>query len=322
MSHTDNPVLTFLAWWKRGLLSPLPKVEAIRVAVTLIDDVVCGATGQALSQSDIEQRVKDADVYLLLSPESVMSRGISDEQKGLPLSDIAEEVLPFDASELIITSALAQADKQEQLHCVLRSELFDPLSVCKAGGIICCGVAFDLPEQRLFARLDDQPLAHAPRVSKHWGLAIVLLVLGLLVSSAYVSHSASQQNQALSMQLSQLKQRLEGGQNTGAQVSSAQFKQAAINSIKQNIGTRDAEQIMAALRSIAESLPEDVVVDQLILSGNELVIDASALSATQVQANLDASGAFEASEFISSISRSASNERERFRLKASISEAP
>lgn len=322
MSHTDNPVLAFLAWWKRGLLSPLPKVEAIRVAVTLIDDVVCDTAGQALSQSDIEQLVKDADAYLMLSPENVMSRGISDAQKGLPLSDIAEEVLPFDASELIITSALSQADKQEQLHCVVRSELFDPLSVCKASGVICCGVAFDLPEQRLFARLDDQPLARAPRISKYWGVALVLLVLGLLASSAYLSQSASQQNKALREQLSQLGQRLEGGQGAGAQVSSAQLKQAAINSIKQNVDTRDAEQIIAALRSIAESLPEAAVVDQLIISGNELVIDASALSATQVQANLDASGAFEASEFISSISRSASNERERFRLKANISEAP
>jgi len=321
MSHTDNPVLAFLAWWKQGLLSPLPKVEAIRVVVTLVDHVVCDSAGQALSQRDIEQLVKDTDPYLLLSPESVMSSGISAAQKGLPLPDIAEEVLPFDASELIITSAVSQADKQEQIHCIVRSELFEPLSVCKASGVICCGVAFDLPEQRLFARLDNQPLARDARISKYWGLALLVLVIGLLACSAYLSYSSSQQNKALSKQISQLSEHVDGGQNGRAQNSRAQINEAATNSIKQNIDTRDAEQIIAALTSIAESLPEAATVDQLILSGNELVIDASALSATQVQANLDSSGAFEASEFISTISRSASDKRERFRLKASISEA-
>jgi hypothetical protein len=272
---------------------------------------VCDSAGQALSQGDIEQIDKDADLYLLIAPEKVMSRRIADAQQGLPLSAIAEEVLPFDASELIVTSAVAQGQDQDQLHCIVRSELVDPLSLCKASGLVCCGVAFDESEQRLFARLDDQPLVSEPKIPKYPLLALMLLAVGLLTSSAYLSHSESQKSKALAEQVSQLRQ----------QVSNEQVNGVATKSLKPLIEMRDAEQIIASLTSIAESLPEAAIVDQLILSGNELVLDASAVSATQVQANLDSSGAFEASEFITTISRSGSDERERFRLKANISEA-
>jgi hypothetical protein len=311
MSHTDNPVLGFFSWWKQGLLSPLPRAEAPRVVLTVVDNVVCDSVGQALSQSDIDQLGKDADLYLFVAAEKVMSRHIADAQKGLPLSDIAEEVLPFDASELIVALDVAQGDDQDQLHCIVRSELVDPLSVCKTSGLVCCGVAFDVSEQRLFARLDDQPLVRAPKIPKYWLLALLLLAIGLFASSMYLSHSESQKSKALTEQLSQLREQVSGGKVNGE----------ATKSIKQLIETRDAEQVIAALTAIAESLPEAAIVDQLILSGNELVIDANAVSATLVQANLDSSGAFEASEFITTISRSASDDRERFRLKANISEA-
>lgn len=311
MSHTDNPVLGFFAWWKQGLLSPLPKADVIRVVLTVVDGVVCDSAGQALNQGEIDQLGKSADLYLFVAPEKVMSRRIFDEQKGLPLSAIAEEVLPFNASELIVALDVAQGDDQDQLHCIVRSELVEPLSICKVSGLVCSGVAFDVSEQRLFARLDDQPLVSEAKIPKYSLLALLLLVIGLLISSAYVSHSESQKSKALTGQLSQLREQVSGEQVNGA----------VTKSIKQAIQTREAEQIITTLTAIAESLPEAAIVDQLILSGNELVIDANAVSATQVQANLDSSGAFEASEFITTISRSANDDRERFRLKASLSEA-
>lgn len=311
MSHTDNPVLGFFAWWKQGLLSPLPKADVIRVVLTVVDGVVCDSAGQALNQGEIDQLGKSADLYLFVAPEKVMSRRIFDEQKGLPLSAIAEEVLPFNASELIVALDVAQGDDQDQLHCIVRSELVEPLSICKVSGLVCSGVAFDVSEQRLFARLDDQPLVSEAKIPKYSLLALLLLVIGLLISSAYLSHSESQKSKALTGQLSQLREQVSGEQVNGA----------VTKSIKQAIQTREAEQIITTLTAIAESLPEAAIVDQLILSGNELVIDANAVSATQVQANLDSSGAFEASEFITTISRSANDDRERFRLKASLSEA-
>ncbi len=311
MSHTDNPVLGFFAWWKQGLLSPLPKAEVVRVVLTVVDNVVCDSAGQTLNQGEIDQLGKSADLYLFVAPEKVMSRRIFDAQKGLSLSAIAEEVLPFDASELIVALDVAQGDDQDQLHCIVRSELVEPLSICKVSGLVCSGVAFDVSEQRLFARLDDQPLVSEAKIPKYSLLALLLLVIGLLISTAYLSRSESQKSKALASQLSQLREQVHGAQADGV----------TTKSIKQLIETRDAEQIIATLTAIAESLPEAAIVDQLILSDNELVIDANAVSATQVQANLDSSGAFEASEFISTISRSASDDRERFRLKASISEA-
>jgi hypothetical protein len=315
MSHTDNPVLDFFAWWKQGLLSPLPKAEVIRVVLTVVDNVVCDSAGQALNQGEIDQLGKSADLYLFVAPEKVMSRRIFDAQKGLLLSAIAEEVLPFDASELIIALDVAQGDDQgddqDQLHCIVRSELVDPLSVCKATGLVCSGVAFDVSDQRQFARLDDQPLVSEPKIPKYCLPALLLLVIGLFSSSAYLSHSESQKSKAITGQLSQLREQVSGEQVNGA----------VTKSIKPLIETRDVEQIITTLTSIAESLPEAAIVDQLILTGNELVIDANAVSATQVQANLDSSGAFETTEFITTISRSASDDRERFRLKASLSEA-
>ncbi|MFT6406810.1 MAG: hypothetical protein ACJAQ6_000220 [Arenicella sp.] len=311
MSNTDNAAFVFFAWWKQGLLNPLPKRQALETVLSVVDKLLCDASGRALSQSEIDQIKIDqcnrgAEIYLLAPTEKVMSRRISDPQKGLPLSLIAEEVLPFEASELII----ALGADEKHIHAIVKSELSTQLTVFAANDVLYSGVAFDLAERLVFAQQSTGPMPISRPVSKAWVTVIMLIVTSLAASMLFVSHSERQKRAVLSQQLKQL--RLQTG---GVIVDRRQA-----NSLIAQIQPRGAEQVALTLTSVADALTESAIIDQLILSGNQVVIDASAENAIQVQANLDALGAFESTEFVTSISRSPSQNQERFRLKATIRE--
>jgi hypothetical protein len=305
MFNTDNSVFGFFAWWKQGLLNPFPKTQVTREVLSVVDNALCDSEGNKLSQENIDQLQTRSNLYLFVAKQKVMSRGISDAQKGLPLARVAEEVLPFNASELFI----AQSD-DEHIHFVIRSELDDQLRIFEASGLSCTGVAFDFLEDRLFVELDNQTLVGNAPIPRFLMLAVLVLLIGIVASALFISDAENQKEKTLEYQLTKLRQQASVMHRDARQTSS----------IDALLTTRDAKQVFAALRSIAELLPEKAIVDQLILSENDLLIDASAVSATQVQANLDSSKAFAASEFITTISRSSKEDRERFRLKLSISE--
>jgi hypothetical protein len=306
MFNTDNSVFSFLAWWKQGLLNPLPRAKVSRVVLLVVDHVLCDSSGKKLSQQSIDQLQGESKLYLLAASKKVMSKGISEAQRGLPLWLVAEEILPFNASELFI----AKSDDGDHIHFVVRSDLDLQLRIFEASGLGCSGVAFDIPGRRQFVALDSQALRGTARVPKLRLAGLILVTVGIVAGAGVMSYAAGQKQEALDYQLTQLKQQVSILQGDGSQT----------HSIADKIKTRDAKQVVSALKAIAESLPEEAIIDQLILSDNDLVIDASALSATQVQANLDSSQAFQASEFITTISRSTTEDRERFRLKLSINE--
>ena len=306
MSNTVNAAFRFFAWWKQGLLNPLPNARSVKTVLSVLDDVLCDATGQALTASEIDYCKKGADIYLLAPTEQVMSRRISDAQHGLPLSDIAEEVLPFDASELIVTLSV----DQEYIYSIVKSELSDQLSVLTSNDLICCGIAFDVVGPFVFAQQRGDSRGSNKRAQITLLATIVLMFSGLVVGSLYVPHSEGQKRQGLSQQLKQLTLET-AGMNLG---------NGQAGSVVAQIELRGAERVALALTSVSGALTEATIVDQLILSGNELLLDASAESATQVQANLEASGAFKSTEFVTTISRSPGQEYERFRLKAIIME--
>ena len=306
MSNTVNTAFRFFAWWKQGLLNPLPKARSVQIVLSVLDNVLCDATGQTLTASEIDFCKKGADIYLLAPTEQVMSRRIPDAQHGLPLSDIAEEVLPFDASELIVTLSVDQT----YIYSIVKSGLSDQLSVITSNDLICCGIAFDVLGQFVFAQQRGDSRVSNKRAQITVFATIVLMFSGLVVSYLYVLHSEDQKRQSLSQQLKQLTLETAGMHLDNSQTGS----------VIAQIELRGAEHLAFALTSVSGALTEATIVDQLILSGNELLLDASAESATQVQANLETSGAFKSTEFVTTISRSPGQEYERFRLKAIIME--
>ena len=115
MPLTENKILHFLAWWKQGLTKPLPIAKAERVVLRIDGDNLCDPCGQKLSDLQLKKLRESNSVYLLAPQHKVISKRISSSQKGLPLRLIAEQVMPFDASELV----LACDETKENIHAIV-----------------------------------------------------------------------------------------------------------------------------------------------------------------------------------------------------------
>ncbi len=309
MPAIENKALRFLAWWKQGLANPLPTLTAPAMTVLVDNHVLCDSSGRALSATDIERCQKADGVHLIAPSQRVISKRVSDSQRGLPLSLIAQEVLPFDVSELF----LACDEGQANIKAIVRSDLVAEQGVLKENGLNMVGVAFKDGDVLCFSnnRPDDQftvdgARTASQRVSMIWPVLLVSLMLVPLVTFSYWSYKEARNVSALNKELSELQARLIPSQ---AQPASSPLKQVEL---------RDGDSVASVLASFTWSLGANAAVSQLILSDTQLLVDASADSATGVQAGLDASGAFESSEFVTSISRSAGDDIERFRIKVNL----
>ncbi|NNC99235.1 MAG: PilN domain-containing protein, partial [Gammaproteobacteria bacterium] len=90
----------------------------------------------------------------------------------------------------------------------------------------------------------------------------------------------------------------------------------------QIVAPRTANQVMSILQDLQQTMPVGAEFSQIILNDQELVIDGKASSATRVQANIEKSGRFTDSKFVTAISSSNVDRLERFRLTATIAETP
>ena len=312
MPLTENKISHFLAWWKQGLTKPLPIAKAAPVVLRIDGENLCDLSGQKLSDAQLNKFRECKGVYLLAPQHKVISKRISSSQKGLRLRLIAEQVMPFDASELV----LACDHPKDNIHAIVKADLAHQLSVIAASGLEIIGVAFTDGEDLLFARDFNAGneggidiAASQRRALLAWLGAIVITLSAPIAGFAYMSHYEILRADKLRDQLGQLHADLAVSQRRSISAMPTQTKQ------------RDAANVAASLKSLTNALSEQTRVGYLIFSADQLVIDASAKSATQIQANLDASDAFAASEFVTSISRSASDNAERFRLQISLREA-
>jgi len=319
MPSTNTTIRRFFSWWMQGLMSPLenlaPKVVSriaskAKYAPTILSSNganLVDLRGVVMRESDIS-KLKNFDGVYLLAPESkVMSRHISDAQRGLPLSRIAEEVLPFDASELFFASD----SKEEHLYTIVRSELSSQIDTIEAHGLSILGVAFNNSAEPVFFNFPEEiSLVSRSRSIKLWSSSALLFSLLPIAAIIFLSHLEEKKQSVLNDELAQLRQQL------------ARTPSMIDGSLEAQLEIRDAANIRSTLTSVAQALTESAQLDQLILTIDELVLDASASSASQVQANLDGSGAFESSEFVTSISRNNNDALERFRLKLSLQGEP
>ena len=287
-------------------MSPLESVigrasSERRVLMVTAESGLIDLAGRKLNESDISG-FKSADVYLLAPSDKVLSKRITDSQKGLPLAQIAEEVLPFSASELVFASSA----NQENIYTIVRAEISAQKAAIEAQGLRLVGVAFSDGDEFVYTNQFAQEPAIAKRVSKVWLASALLASLIIVAGVAFLFHLETQKQNQLREELAQLQQQLDASPSNSTGLAATQVEM------------RDAAEVASTLKSLANSLTESTELDQLILTSDELVLDASSNSATQVQANLDQSAEFGSSEFVTSISRSANDASERFRLKLSL----
>ncbi len=324
MALTQNTLQHFFTWWGQGLVNPLPLPSRIPTTISVESGEVHHAFGAKLSAIEVEALKMSDEVYLLVPSSKLISKRIPESQKSLPLSRIADDALPFEISELLICFD----QREENILAIVRAELALQYAAVESLGLTIAGVAFDDEGKLLYAN-EHFESAHGESAhgeSAHGAgkpagklisgkalmlgfLMTLLLITVFIAGFAFLSHNESLRASELGEQAEKLK----------AQLGLAKVQ--PIESFATQIEIRDASVVASYLTALAASLTETVSVDQLILMDNELLIDASAISATQVQANLDAFAVFDSTEFITSISRSTSEGTERFRLKVRLQEA-
>ena len=305
MPQTQTTFSRFFAWWQQGLLAPFSGLHKLPTIVCVIDGAICDCEGRPLSESEQPALKSSQGVVLLVTPELVMSKRVHEAQKGLPLSSVIAEVLPFESNELISVWGA----KQEHIVCALKSDLVVARKIIETQGLHLVGVAFDeraTSSESEYLYVFDNAQASSSSLHKAWMLVVFLFFALLSASFGYLSKQEHKRNALLSREVSELKIEIEANE---ANLS---------NSFSSQIRIRTADKVMQLLTSLTNDLTESTVIDQLILSDEELLIDASAESATRLQSNFEKSDVFMSTEFVSSISRGNDDGNERFRLKASL----
>lgn len=308
MSHVLTSIENFFTWWKAGLLLPfktlLDRTEPI---------VLRMENGQLLDQrdqiiNDYDSQAKKTGVYLLASRELVLSKRINDLQIGLPLEQIVKEILPFDTQELIFT-----ADQQQShIYAVLKSDLGPESNLAKDHGFRIIGTAFELEgRQMLFKHADseepeEQKNGFLKSQSAIYAGLVLILVAALSYTGQYAVQSHGEQQTKLKQELQTLKTKTKALESRLSTSFSAELE------------IRNALHVSSQLNSLATSLTDSTQLRQIILSRDDLIIDAQADSATQLLSRVDAKDEFASSEFVSSISRNTNDQQERFRLKIQL----
>ena len=320
MAHTQFTIARFLSWWQTGLAAPFAQAQSTLI-VRVIGGVVCDSNGLDLNDSP---RVKKASlmksnrVALLVPPESALTKAVTESQKGLPLNAVVAEALPFKLDELICSFDHAQ----ENIICVLKTDLSESQKTLDACGFDDVATAFTTgcgeDEDYLILKNYDQVESLKSVIARPWFLALsAVICLPLIVSSfgfSYLSKSEGARHTQLNASITALSSQLPDGQFDSELLSS--------------VTLRDAESVVSLLKSLASQLSASTVIGQLILSEGELLIDASAASASELLSNMEQSSVFESTGFVSSISRntainstvlnSEQSRQERFRIKATL----
>ncbi len=285
-------------------------------------------SGQLLDGASLSGLTHSTETCLLVPDDLVMSRTISEQHKGLSLATIAEQLLPFSAAELVYVLD----DDGQTIHVAVAEEMRVAHQALLSHGVSLDSLAFlardKSGEERLCVTnevsslLGDQ--AHNERIgqaeNKLKSTQIRALVIALtplifcLMVSALSHYWLSEQKQALS--------NLETAYSglVGDQTSNNAQSFLTIDDLSSRVSLRQAEGLSADklhedLTSMARNISESTELSQLIVSPAEIILDASASSGSELQAQLDESKLFESTEFVSSISQNNNGESERFRLK-------
>ena len=311
MLKTKNTITRFLLWWKRALISPISGLvsssNSRSTVLSLIDDQIADLSGNIVNSDQLSRYKGDREIYALAPQDKVIVKRISESQASLPIAQVVGEVLPFDISEL----AFSISDCT--LYAVTMPDMLGSLQRMYEQGLSIKGVAFnrvDSAEMVFSDEFDKNPYIQKQTSSlinqRAWSALVVIVAILPIVSFHYLSNSEARNQLTLKQELSQLQSKVVEDQSIPVEL-------LADNAIEDS-----ASHVIQTLESVADSMTKSSDITQLILTRDELIMDASADSATQFRANLDNSGAFESSDFVTSISSSVDGEIERFRLTLSL----
>ncbi len=317
MMTEGNILHTFFQWWWQGLCSirtsGKSRVRLLEVTDSGLQLIDPSDTRQQLTDSAGELSTIDATSNYLLAPaEQVLNTRIPASLRTEAMPDIAERLLPFKSDELYITT---DAERYE-LFAISKADIAHLLGKPGDHGLTLHGVAFAANDKLHYSPFlsAENPL----KLSKPFLRRAALLTGLLVVSGIALWQVESHQQSKLRKQLEDL--------SSQPGVESASLRQTALTdediieltNALQADAIRPAPQITALLQSVVRSMPENAEFDQLILTEAEFLIDGKASSATQVQTMLEQTEQFSGSEFVTSISTSADQLSERFRLRLVI----
>lgn len=333
MQYSSSFISKACDWWLAGLSRPWAAIRANRAAKQTVlsynaDGEFYELSGQLLNRARLTGLANKTEICLLVPRELTMSRALNNQQKGISLATIAEQLLPFSATELVYV-----LDEDAQMvHVAVAEEMRGAQQALLSHGVNLCGLAFFAEDKSgqehlcvtrelgslLGDEISNERMGHAADKSKAiqaraFALALTPLIL-CLVASALISYWLSEQRQELS--------RLEKAYTEllGDESSKKAHSFLDIEELSSRLSLRRAEALSAQtlrwdLTSMARNIGESTEVSQLIISPSEIILDASAESGSELQAQLEESKLFASTEFISSISQSNNGESERFRLK-------
>ena len=319
---------TFANWWWCGLTPRLSGSKSERF-LTVDDDAIglipeFGAKAVALSDhKQLNEIIEQGAVYLLAPSDKVLKLAIPKSAEGAQGKEHVDQgklpktlasSLPFEEDELYFT-----IDQQNnEIFAIPRIDVEPAIQKLAAHQHKPSGIAFSSPSGFHTVDLGSrQPSVFSGNKKKPVKLSGIFALLGTLVlvaglASLFAWNAQTQKQAELQSQIDRL---------SSQTVNTYKSGQIELSGLEKNIATLqqpypiDASRILS---SIAQTLPIDARVNQLILNEQELVIDGEAVSATSVQTLLEPLPIFGNSEFISAISRSGESQMERFRLKLTL----
>ncbi len=333
MQNSTSFISKACDWWLAGLSRPWSSLAAKRGSKRTVlsfnsDGEFYDQSGRLFDGASLNVLADSAEICLLVPSDLTMSRALSEQHKGLSLAAIAEQLLPFCAAELIYV----WDDDGQTVHVAVADEMRVATQALLSHGVSLNSLAFlvhdESGEERLCVTYEVSVLQGEQASREHIGqdesklkssrirafsIALIPLIFCLIVSA--LSHYwLSKQEQELS--------NIETAYNEliSEQTSNIAQPILTIEGLSSRLSVRQAEGLSADrlhddLTSMARNISESTELSQLIVSPAEIIIDASASSGSELQAQLDESKLFESTEFVSSISQNNNGESERFRLK-------
>ena len=306
-TFTDNHKMSqFYDWWVKGILLPLPKNRSKRLALDLIDAKIKFRVRPAdppklLSERQRLQLFKSRDnnAYLAVPSHAVISTSIPVLKRGLSPAEVVSSLLPFSPNEV-----LASIDrKSNKLYAVVRADLKQSITSLRENNISVAGVAFSGEVDFSFVDFEAASNSSSSRLPVSWYALLALPLLAVVLAVSYWWHTES----ALQ---SRLKVVLNDSQSESLLTAGDGFP-----SLLGITSSASVSQNHLLLQSLVNALSDGAVVDQIIMNETEFLMDMQAPSGSLVKTEIDATGLFLSSQFVSAITTDLSQNIERFRLK-------
>ncbi|MFT7528307.1 MAG: hypothetical protein ACI9LY_003468 [Arenicella sp.] len=304
---TDNhKVSQFYDWWVKGILLPLPKSRPKRLVLDLSGAKIEFRVRPAdppklLSERERLQLLKSRDNngYLAVPSHAVISTSIPVLKRGLSPAEVVSSLLPFSANEV-----LGSIDrKSNKLHAVVRADIKQRIASLRENNISVAGVAFSGEVDFIFVDFEAPLNSSSSRLPVSWYALLALPLVAFVLAVSYWWHAES------TLQ-SRLKDVLNDSQSESLLTADDGFP-----SLLSIASSASVSQNHLLLQSLVNSLSDGAVVDQIIVNESELLMDMQAPSGSLVKTEIDATGLFLSSQFVSAITTDLSQNSERFRLK-------